>query len=84
MSNIKKFNDFIKEEVSITSSPKPAVSPDVKPAGPAIKPGTSPKRPSPIRRDKPMVKPDPKAKTKKSTFKDVLDRYERIVMKKSN
>ncbi len=82
MSNIKRFKDFIKEEITITSSPTPAVAPKVKPSGPAIKPSTSPSRPSPIRRDKPMVKPDPKAKIKKSTFKDVLDRYERIVMKK--
>lgn len=79
MSIIKKFDEFINEELNIVSSPN--VKPNVKPASPTTKPGTSPKRPSPIRRDKPAVKPDPKAKLKKSTFKDVLNRYENIVKK---
>ena len=45
----------------LANSPKPGVRPEVKPGVyPGTKP-TDPKFPSPIRRDKPSVKPDPKA-----------------------
>lgn len=49
----------------LANSPKPGVRPGVRPeVKPGVYPGTKPtdpKFPSPIRRDKPSVKPDPKA-----------------------
>ena len=46
----------------LANSPKPGVSPGVRPeVKPGVSPGTKPTFPTPIRRDKPSVKPDPKA-----------------------
>ncbi len=52
MKFIKKFEKFISG---------PAVEPAVKPGKTKTKPTTRPNRPSPIRRDQPDVKPNPKA-----------------------
>ena len=65
MNHIKKFEDFSFAEA-------PVKEPIVRPATP----GTTPKRPSPIRRDKPAVKPAPKAELKKANFEDVLARFQ--------
>lgn len=79
MRFIKKFELF-KEE--FTGGPQTAPDPGTKPA-PGTKPGTSPSqrpgRPSPIRRDKPAVTPDPKAEKKKklatATIDDVIAKF---------
>lgn len=59
----------------LANSPKPGVRPDVKPGEPT----TKPKYPSPIRRDKPSVKPDPKAEieilTVKATEDDLVEKF---------
>lgn len=59
----------------LANSPKPGVRPDVKPGEPI----TKPKYPSPIRRDKPSVKPDTKAEievlTVKATENDLVERF---------
>jgi len=60
MKYLKKFESF---------------GPITKPAEPTTKPGTTPKRPSPIRRDRPSVEPAPKAKKKLATAEDVVQRY---------
>jgi len=67
MKFIKKFEKFLE------GSAEPAV----KPATPTTKPDTKPTRPSkpsPIRRDKPSVSPDPKAKLAKASAEDVVMR----------
>ena len=60
----------------LANSPKPGVRPDVKPG---VSPGTKPKYPSPIRRDKPSVKPDTKAEievlTVRATEEDLVERF---------
>jgi len=60
----------------LANSPKPDVRPDIKPG---ISPGTKPKFPSPIRRDKPSVKPDPKAEIETlmvtATEEDLVERF---------
>ena len=59
----------------LANSPKPGVRPDVKPGEPI----TKPKYPSPIRRDKPSVKPDTKAEievlTVRATEDDLVERF---------
>lgn len=83
MGHIKKFDEFIRESTSIASSPTPTKSPTTKPGTPGVAPGKKPSRPTPIRRDKPSVEPDPKAKLKlkKATMDDVLERYDSIISK---
>jgi hypothetical protein len=60
----------------LANSPKPSVRPEVKPG---ISPGTKPKFPSPIRRDKPSVKPDTKAEIETlmvtATEEDLIERF---------
>ena len=58
----------------LANSPKPGVRPGIKPG---VEPGTKPKYPSPIRRDKPSVKPDPKAETQipLATEEDLVKRF---------
>lgn len=68
MNHIKKFEDFSFAEA-------PTKEPAVKPATP----GTAPKRPSPIRRDKPAVTPAPKAELPKASFDDVLARFQEVI-----
>lgn len=67
MNHIKKFEDFSFAEA-------PTEEPAIKPATPGVRPS----RPTPIRRDKPAVEPAPKAKMKKATINDVLDRFQEI------
>ena len=61
-----------------------ATEPQTAPSQPTTKPGTAPatrptpSRPSPIRRDKPSVKPEPKAKAS-----EVVDRF-MMELKKAN
>jgi hypothetical protein len=72
MKFIKKFERFINEEADPSVAPsKPGVKPGVKPS---TKP-SQPSRPSPIRRDKPSVSPDPKAKLKKATAEAVAEKF---------
>jgi hypothetical protein len=59
MKVYKSINEFLANKPGVAPS-KPGISPDVKPGTPEI----NPKYPSPIRRDKPKVKPDPKATEK--------------------
>ena len=60
-SNIKKFFEFV------TTADKPSVKPGIK--EPTTKPSTRPNRRSPIRRDKPSVRPRPKAE-----FDEIYDK----------
>ena len=66
MNHIKKFEDF-------SYADAPVKEPVIKPA----KPGVAPKRPSPIRRDRPAVKPAPKAELPTASMEDVLARYQK-------
>jgi hypothetical protein len=54
-----------------------ANKPGVAPSKPGIKetPGTKPGYPSPIRRDRPSVKPQPKAETELKTEDDLVNRF---------
>jgi hypothetical protein len=70
MKIFSSLNEFL------ANSPKPGVRPDIKPG---ITTGTKPKYPSPIRRDKPSVKPDTKAElevlTVRATEEDLVERF---------
>jgi hypothetical protein len=77
MKNIKKFEAFVQQ-----SSPnrQPEVDPGVKP-GRRI----NPSKPGPIRRDKPEVRPSPKASDKepvKATEKDVINKFTELTNQK--
>jgi len=67
MRFIKKFENFVNEDAE--APVKPAVKPTTAPTRPV----TRPERPSPIRKDKPAVTPDPKAK--ETTAEDVANRF---------
>lgn len=73
MRYLKKFENFEMAEPMV----KP--SPTTKPAEPTTKPGTkpntAPSRPSPLRRDRPSVDPDPKAKLSKASEEAVANRF---------
>lgn len=67
MKILKKFDSYIKEDLEMMAEPatKPSTTPT--PATPTVEPGTKPERrdrPTPIRRDRPAVEPDPQAKMK--------------------
>ena len=67
MKILKKFDSYIKEDLEMMAEPatKPSTTPA--PATPTVEPGTKPERrerPTPIRRDRPAVEPDPQAKMK--------------------
>lgn len=67
MKILKKFDSYIKEDLEMMAEPatKPSTTPA--PATPAVEPGTKPERrdrPTPIRRDRPAVEPDPQARMK--------------------
>jgi hypothetical protein len=74
MKVYKSINEFLANKPGVAPS-KPGISPGVKPG----EPGTKPKYPSPIRRDKPSVKPDTKAEievlTVRSTEEDLVERF---------
>lgn len=78
MKYLKKFEKFTNESVAAD----PAVKPSEPKTKPGTKPGTRPQRPSPIRRDKPSVTPDPKAEKEmpKATAKEVADRFIELAM----
>lgn len=68
MKLIKKFNDFISENVELA---QPTTKPKTK--DPITKPSTpNPTRPTPFRRDKPSVIPKPKAEKKE---KEVVNKF---------
>lgn len=69
MRFIKKFEKFVESAEPQVAPARPDVKPDVKPGKPLQKP----QRPSPIRRDKPSVEPEPKMK--KSTADAVAERF---------
>ena len=66
-----KFNEeFVMGGQEVETKPAPTTTPGVKPT-------TRPSRPSPIRRDKPSVEPDPKMEIDlpKATAEEVVDRF---------
>jgi hypothetical protein len=65
MRRIMTLNEFV--AASQTAPGKPETKPVVEPG---IAPGTAPSRPSPIRREKPAVAPQPKAQAE-----DIVQRY---------
>lgn len=72
MRFVKKYDKFLENN--------PAVEPAVKPARPKVDPGTKPKRrqrPTPIRRTRPSVEPNPKA-----TEEDVAERFIKLMDEK--
>lgn len=74
MKYLKKFGKF----VEAVSAPATKPAPSTNPATPTVEPGTKPERrdrPSPIRRDRPAVEPDPQAKLKKANAKDVVENF---------
>lgn len=73
MKFIKKFEKFLEGAAEPQVKPgRPDVKPDVKPG----KPLTRPQKPTPIRRDKPSVEPDPKAEVgKKASAEEVAERF---------
>ena len=65
MKILKKFDSYIKEDLEMMASP--ATKPSTTPSTPTVEPGTKPERqerPTPIRKDRPAVEPDPQAKMK--------------------
>lgn len=74
MRFVKKFEKFLENN---------GAEPAVRPARPKTRPGTKPgeakpgrrQRPSPIRRTRPAVEPDPKAKLPTATEEDVVTRF---------
>lgn len=72
MKFIKGYNKFVE------SAAEPATKPTVKPSTPGTRPGTSPNtkpsKPTPIRRERPSVDPDPKA-LKKATAEEVSEKF---------
>lgn len=70
MRFIKNFEIFNEEFVGGQETTKPSPT-----TLPGTKPGTKPGRPSPIRRDKPSVNPQPKAELPKSSVEDVANRF---------
>lgn len=75
MRILKKFNSYIKEDLEMMANPatKPAPSTTPAPATPTIQPGIKPERrerPTPIRRDRPAIEPDPQAKMKKDATEE--------------
>lgn len=78
MKHLKKFKSFMEGAVAAEPATQPSTKPSTKPAEPTVEPGTKPERrerPTPIRRDKPGVTPDPKAKLKKAKVEDVVEKF---------
>ena len=76
MKYLKKFNMFEAVMTKPKTSPSTTPAPTTTPA-PSTRP--TPSRPSPIRRDRPAVEPDPMAKKKKdinrATEDEVVERF---------
>ena len=82
MAIIKKFELF-KEEFDAQSQTSPSKPEREVITEPTRRTTTKPMRPSPIRRDKPGVSPDPKMKTtKEGTIEGVIERYKKITNQK--
>ena len=82
MAIIKKFELF-KEEFDAQPQTSPSKPEREVITEPATRPSTKPMRPSPIRRDKPGVSPEPKMKTpKEGTIEGVIERYKKITNQK--
>jgi hypothetical protein len=81
MKHLKKYDAFLE------TAPATKPAPSTKPATPATEPGTKPERrerPTPIRRDRPAVEPDPQAKKKelkKANVEDVVENFQAIARK---
>lgn len=73
MKYLKKYDKF-NEDLMMAAEPatRPATRPGI---SPGTKPGITPGKPSPIRRDKPAVKPAPKAELPKASAEDVINKY---------
>ena len=82
MKYLKKFGSF-NESGPAT---QPAPSPNTAPATPTVEPGTRPERrerPSPVRRERPAVEPEPKAKKKslrRAKSQDIANRFIELAM----
>lgn len=68
LKHIKKFENYVASDVE--------TKPDVKPT---TRPTTTPSKPSPFRKNKPSVRPRPKAK--KASFDQVLNRFKELTKK---
>jgi hypothetical protein len=79
MRFIKKFEKFLESAMEPMTKPsretKPSISPEVMPGRPKQKPEEKPQRPSPIKRERPSVEPDPKAKLKKASAEEVAEKF---------
>jgi hypothetical protein len=67
MKILKKFDSYVKEDLDTMAEPATKPAPSTAPATPTVEPGIKPERrdrPTPIRRDRPAVEPDPQAKRK--------------------
>lgn len=76
MRFLKKFENFINEEAAPApekAPSRPSTSPEPGIKEPGTKPGQRPNRPSPIRRDKPGVRPSPKLK--KASEEDIIEKF---------
>ncbi len=84
MKHLKKYNAFLEATLAEPAT-KPSTTPA--PATPTTEPGTKPgkrERPTPIRRDRPAVEPDPQAKKKelkKANVEDVVENFQAIARK---
>ena len=73
MKYLKKFGKFTEAAAAPDTKPAPSTTP-----APTVEPGTKPERrdrPSPVRRDRPAVEPDPQAKLKKAKVQDVVENF---------
>jgi hypothetical protein len=86
MKFIKKFELFKEEFVASGTETAPTTRPAQPDTKPGTKPGQRPGRPSPIRRDKPAVSPDPKAEKEKqlptATIDDVIEKFAKLTNQK--
>jgi hypothetical protein len=83
MRFIKKFELFKEELVAADPRKSPSTKPNDPDVMPGTRPTTRPGRPSPIRRDKPAVEPDPKAKKDKeklptATIENVIEKFAKL------
>ena len=84
MKHIKSFDRFKKflERAGAPAPAQPTIKPGTKPAEPGTKPGKR-DRPTPIRKDEPNIKPDPKAR-KASMVKSTAEQVANTFIKELN
>ena len=73
MKYLKKFGKFTEAAAAPATKTAPSTTP-----APTVDPGTKPERrdrPTPVRRDRPAVEPDPQAKLKKAKVQDVIENF---------